>query len=66
MTSNAAKNFNILATNLSSLRNYFVGPIKLFSDLYLTKFLLQQNRIFPCSIHMIGITYSSTFDGAII
>jgi len=36
--SNVEKNFNILATNLSILHNYLSGP-KLFSDLYLAKFL---------------------------
>jgi len=35
--SNAAKNFDILAT--SGLHNYFDGPTKLFSDLYPAKFL---------------------------
>jgi len=34
MMSNAAKNLDILA-----LHNYFDGPIKLFSSLYLAKFL---------------------------
>jgi len=34
------KNFGILATNLRSvLHNYFNSPTKLFSDLYLAKFL---------------------------
>jgi len=34
------KSFNILAISLNVLRNYFDGPqTKLFSDLYLTKFL---------------------------
>ena len=31
--------FDILATSLSVLRNYFDGSIKLFLDLYLAKFL---------------------------
>jgi len=35
MMSNAAKNFDILAT---SLNNYFDSLIKIFSDLYLVKF----------------------------
>jgi len=30
--------FYILATSFSDLRNYFDGPAKLFSDLYLIKF----------------------------
>jgi len=34
----SAKNFDILATSLNILRNYFV-QIKLFSDLYIVKFL---------------------------
>jgi len=37
--SNAAKSFNILTTSLSVLRNYFDGLTKLFSNLYLVKFL---------------------------
>jgi len=35
--SRAAKSFNIIATNLRILYNYFDNPTKLFSDLYLTK-----------------------------
>jgi len=31
--SNAAKNFDILATSLNVLHNYFDSPTKLFSDL---------------------------------
>jgi len=38
MTSNAIKNFDILATSLRVLYNYFNAPLKLFSDLYLTEF----------------------------
>jgi len=34
-----SKNFDILATNLSVLYNYFDSSIKLFSDLHLAKFL---------------------------
>jgi len=37
--SNATKNFDILATGLSVLHNYFDNLTKLFSDLYLAKFL---------------------------
>jgi len=37
--SNAAKHFDILTTNLSVLHNYFDSLTKLFSDLYLAKFL---------------------------
>jgi len=36
--SNAAKNFDILATSLNVLHNYFDSSIKLFSNLYLPKF----------------------------
>jgi len=36
---NAAKNFDILAISLNILYNYFDGLTKLFSDLYLAKFL---------------------------
>lgn len=32
---NAARNFDILATNLSVVNNYFDGPVKLFSNLYI-------------------------------
>jgi len=39
MMNNAAKNFDILATTLSILHNYFNNPTKLFSDLHLAKFL---------------------------
>jgi len=38
MISNAAKSFDILATSLNALYNYF-NLTKLFSDLYLIKFL---------------------------
>jgi len=41
--SNIAKSFDILATNLSDLHNYFDSPTKLFLDLYLAKFL-EQNQ----------------------
>jgi len=50
MTSNAAKNFDILTTNLSVLHNYLNDPTKLFSDLYLVKFLdiLAKSFFFSC------------------
>jgi len=35
MMSNATKSFDILATSLNVLHNYFDSSIKLFSDLYL-------------------------------
>jgi len=37
--SNSTKNFAILTTSLNVLHNYFDSSIKLFSDLYLAKFL---------------------------
>jgi len=37
--SNAVKSFDITAISLSVLYNYFDGSTKLFSDLYLIKFL---------------------------
>jgi len=39
MMSNAVKNFDMPAANSSVLHNYFDSSIKLFSDLYLAKFL---------------------------
>jgi len=48
MMSNAAKNFNILATSLKILHNYFDDPTKLFLDLYLTEFLdVSAKSFFP-------------------
>jgi len=45
--SNVAKNFDILATSLNVLYN-FDSLIKLFSDLYLAKFLnISAKSIFP-------------------
>jgi len=46
--SDVAKNFDILATNLSILHNYCDGLIKLFSNLYLAKFLDILAKFFPC------------------
>jgi len=46
MMSNVAKNFDILAIILNVLRNYFDIPIKLFSDLYLAKFLDTSVKLF--------------------
>jgi len=46
--SNAAKNFDILATGLNVLHNYFDGSTN-FSDLYPTKILdLSTKSFFPC------------------
>jgi len=43
------KCLNILATNLNVLHNYFDSPTKLFSDLYLAKFLdISAKLFFPC------------------
>jgi len=39
MMNNAVKSFDILATKLSVLHNYFDSSTKLFPDLYLAKFL---------------------------
>jgi len=45
--SDVTKNFNILVTSLNVLYNYFDGPTKLFSVLYLTKFLDTSAKSFP-------------------
>jgi len=42
----AARSFDILATSLSVLHNYFDKTTKLFSDLDLPKFLDFSNRFF--------------------
>jgi len=45
--SNTVKSFDILAIDLRILHNYFDSLIKLFSDLYLAKFLnISANRSF--------------------
>jgi len=46
MMDNAAKSFDILATSLSVLHNYFDSSTKLFSDLYLAKFRYFSKTIF--------------------
>jgi len=47
--SNTAESFDILTISLSIPYNYFDGLIKLFSDLYLTKFLdVLAKSFFPC------------------
>jgi len=43
---NIAKNFDILVINVSVLHNYFDGSTKLFSDLYLVKFLNTSTKSF--------------------
>jgi len=49
--SNVAKNFYILVISLNVLHIYFDAPTKLFSDLYLAKFLDTSAKymFFPCS-----------------
>jgi len=45
----AAKNFNILAVSSNVLHNYFGQQTKLFSNLYLAKFLDSSAKLFfPC------------------
>jgi len=45
---NAAKSFDILLS-VNVQHNYFDGPTKLFSDLYLAKFLVTSAKLFfPC------------------
>jgi len=50
--SSAVKSFDILTTSLSVLHNYFNGITKLFSDLYLTKFLDILTKSFVCSLYI--------------
>jgi len=51
ITNNAAKSFDILTTSLSVLLNYLIVQIKLFSNLYLAKFLdILSKLFFPCSV----------------
>jgi len=50
MLNNVVKNFDIPATNLNILHKYFNRPTKLFSDLYLVKFLDTSVNTFLCSI----------------
>jgi len=51
--SNAVKIYNILAISLSVLHNYFNSLTKLFSDLYLAKFLdTLVKPFFPCKINL--------------
>jgi len=47
---NVARSFDILATSLSVLHNYFDKTTKLFSDVDLPKFLdFTATSFFPCS-----------------
>jgi len=48
MINNTVISFDIIATSLSDLRNYFDSPTKLFSDLYLVKFLNTSAKHFFC------------------
>jgi len=51
--SNAAKNFDVLATSLSVPHNYHDDPTGLFSDLYLAKFLdASAKSFFPRFFHV--------------
>jgi len=55
--------FAVFALHLSSLRNYFNGPTKLFSDLYVVKFLDTSAKLFFSFNNQlrIGITNQSDF-----
>ena len=59
MIGSAAKNYDISATNLSVLYNYFDGSIKLFSDLYLIKFLYTLEKFI--FMYFIYFSEKSTF-----
>jgi len=53
LMSNAVKSFDVLATSLHVLHNYFDGLTKLFSDLYLAKFLdISTKSFFSFTIHL--------------
>jgi len=57
-TMSNAKNFDIPVTSLNVLHNYFDRSIKLFSGLYLAKFLnTQQNRSFRIQIDKLFVIY---------
>ena len=45
MMNNAVKSFDILATSLNILHNYFDNPIKSSSDLYLVSFFRYFSKI---------------------
>jgi len=61
MMNNAIKNFNILAISLSVLYNYFDNSMKLFSDLYLAKFLDKTAKLFFPYSSTITILEESNF-----
>jgi len=48
MINDTVISFDIIAISLSDLRNYFDSPTKLFSDLYLVKFLNTSTKHFFC------------------
>jgi len=49
MNDNIVKSFDILAINQFQRSNYFDGPTKLLSDLYVAKFLdISVKPSFPC------------------
>jgi len=48
---NAAKSFDIPATNLNDLHNYFDSPTKLFSDLSIPKYNTSAKSFFPYNIY---------------
>jgi len=61
MMSNAAENLDILEISLI-LHNYFDNPIKLFSDLYLSKFLdTPQNHTFRVMMAVCRIIFLSIY-----
>jgi len=61
--SNIVKNFDILATSLSILHNYFDGLIKLFLDLYLAKFLDALAKLFfPCTTKKLKLKNCNFFN----
>jgi len=56
---NAAKKFNILATSLSVLHNYFDDSTKLLADLYLATFLdTSAKPFFPCAYTKVYLSRS--------
>jgi len=58
--SNATKNFDIPATSLNVLRNYF-DSLKLFSDLYLANFLdISAKSLFSCEFRNLSLMLYTT------
>jgi len=60
MMSNTLNNFDILAIILNVLYNYFDNSIKLFSDLYLAKFLDFLTKSF-CALLFTYLTISNNY-----